>query len=151
MYAEKSPHNIFYFLHLHNLFPQSPLIHVIRDGRDVVASLLTMNWVTPQGERLGYPQDAGEAAQYWINAVKIGRKAQSANTTIGRRYYEIRYEDIVDDPLKFLRELFAFIDEPWDAAVLRYYEKDRDLAMESSAGQVRKNYFVHRWDAGERI
>jgi protein-tyrosine sulfotransferase len=146
--AEKSPHNIFYFLHLHNLFPQSPLIHVIRDGRDVVASLLTMNWVTPQGDRLGYTQDAGKAAQYWLNAVKIGRKAQSANTTIGRRYYEIRYEDIVDDPLKFLRELFAFIDEPWDAGVLRYYEKDRDLAMESSAGQVRKKLFrssVGRW------
>lgn len=41
--AEKSPNNVFFFQHLANIFPDSPMIHVIRDGRDVVCSLLTMN------------------------------------------------------------------------------------------------------------
>src|SRR5262245_41788936 len=35
--AEKSPNNVLAFADIHALFPESPLIHVIRDGRDVVA------------------------------------------------------------------------------------------------------------------
>ena len=147
--AEKSPDNIFYFLHLHNLFPQSPLIHVIRDGRDVVASLLKMNWVSPQGVPIEYTQDAGKAAQYWLSAIESGQKANSINTAISRQYYEVRYEDIVANPTETLKDLFIFINEPWNAGVLRYYEQDRNLAMESSAGQVQKKLFrssVGRWE-----
>ena len=46
--AEKSPNNVFFFQHLSHIFPESPLVHVIRDGRDVVCSLLTMNWIDPK-------------------------------------------------------------------------------------------------------
>ena len=35
--AEKTPDNVFFFQHLSYMFPGSPFIHVIRDGRDVVA------------------------------------------------------------------------------------------------------------------
>ena len=41
--AEKTPNNVFYFSHLHRIFPDSTFIHMVRDGRDVVSSLLTMN------------------------------------------------------------------------------------------------------------
>ena len=39
--AEKTPDNVLWFVHLARLFPASPLVHVIRDGRDVVSSLQT--------------------------------------------------------------------------------------------------------------
>jgi hypothetical protein len=42
--AEKTPHNVTIFSHLHKIFPESPLVHVVRDGRDVISSLLTMDW-----------------------------------------------------------------------------------------------------------
>ena len=44
-FAEKTPNNVFFFRQLAAIFPRSPLIQVIRDGRDVVCSLLTMNWI----------------------------------------------------------------------------------------------------------
>ena len=134
--AEKSPNNVFYFQHLHDLLPNSPLIHLIRDGRDVVCSLLTMNWANAvTGKPLDYTLDARKAAEYWARAIRAGR-AMLENKPRRSCYLEVRYEDLVTSPEPTLRELFAFIDEPWDPVVLRYYEQDRDLAGESSADQV---------------
>ena len=64
------------------------------------------------------------------------------------RYTEVRYEDLVTAPEPTLRDLFAFIDEPWDPVVLNYHEQQRDLADESSADSVTKplyNSALGRW------
>lgn len=147
--AEKSPNNVFFFQHLHFLFPASPLIQVIRDGRDVVCSLLTMNWMNPKtGERLGYTRDAGKAAAYWANCVRAGRNATQHVASLRSRYHEIRYEDIVAQPETTLQKLFAFLEEPWDPAVLKFHEQERNLAGESSASQVSRQLYssaAGRW------
>ncbi len=146
--AEKSPNNVFFFQHLHHIFPESPLIHVIRDGRDVVCSLLTMNWVDPQtGKPVEYTRDARKAAEYWASAIQMGRKAGN-DPSIGPRYMELRYEAIVTEPEPTLQKLFAFIGELWDPAVLKFHEQERTLAGESSADQVSRPLYaasVGRW------
>lgn len=146
--AEKSPNNVFCFEHLHKMFPGSPLIHVIRDGRDVVCSLLTMEWLNPKtGKRLDYTEDAGKAARYWAAGVRAGRAARQ-NPSLAPRYHELRYEDIVANPVPTLQDLFEFLEEPWDPAVLAFHEKRRDLAGESSASQVSKGLYASaagRW------
>lgn len=137
--AEKSPDNVFYFAHLHRLFPDSPLIHVIRDGRDVVCSLLRMNWVNLKtGQPAEHTRDARSAAAYWVRAVQSGRAAARTHPSLTRRYFEFRYERLVARPEEMLRSLFAFLEEPWDPEVLRFHERQRDLAGESSASQVSK-------------
>lgn len=140
--AEKSPNNVFYFEHLHAIFPDSPLVHVLRDGRDVVCSLLTMNWVDSRtGAPIDYTRDARKAAEYWVSAVRAGRHA---GRRIGaKHYYELKYEDVVSRPETTLRSLFAFLGEPWDDAVLRFHETtSRSLANESSAEQVSKPLYT---------
>jgi hypothetical protein len=148
--AEKSPNNVFFFQHLHHIFPESPLIHVIRDGRDVVCSLLTMNWIDPQtGRQVEYTRTARAAAEYWASAVRIGRTA-GAQPAISPRYTEVRYEAIVGEPVPTLQRLFAFLGEPWDPAVLQFHEQERDLAGESSAEQVSRPLYaasIGRWKA----
>jgi hypothetical protein len=135
--AEKSPNNVFFFSHLHRLFPGSPLVHVIRDGRDVVSSLLGMNWGDPvTGKPVEYTRDARKAASYWAHAVRAGRSAAAQTPSLAARYHELRYEQIVTSPVPTLQKLFAFLGEPWDPAVLRFHEKKRRLGDESSAAQV---------------
>jgi len=135
--AEKSPDNVFFFPHLHHLFPDSPLIHVIRDGRDVVCSLLGMNWSDPRtGRRTEYTTDARKAAAYWVRAVQMGRAAAQRQPSLANRYFEIRYEQLISDPEATLRPLFAFLGESWHPCVLRFYEQTHNLAGESSARQV---------------
>jgi hypothetical protein len=156
--AEKSPNNVFFFQHLHHIFPKSPLVQVIRDGRDVVCSLLTMNWVDPRtGQPIEYTRDAGKAAQYWASAVRSGRKVKE-NGALEPRYTEVRYEDIVTQPESTLKGLFASVGEPWDPAVLNFHDREHNLAGESSAEQVSKPLYsasVGRWkknldEAGKR-
>ena len=148
--AEKTPGNLFFFQHLHQLFPQSPLIHVIRDGRDVVTSLLAMNWVDAKtGQPVPYTQDARKAAEYWVRAIRTGRELR-AQPGMDRCYMDMRYEDMVREPERTLRELFAFIDEPWDPVVLAFHEQQRDLASESSAEQVARPLYTQaagRWQS----
>jgi len=147
--AEKSPNNVFFFEHLNFMFPDSPLIHVIRDGRDVVCSLLTMNWADPKtGKPLEYTRDARKAADYWARAVRIGRMVARQKPSVAKKYVELRYEALVSDPVATLRPLFTFLDEPWDPAVLRFHEQQRKLACESSAEQVSRELYssaVARW------
>jgi len=135
--AEKSPNNIFFFPHLHRLFADSPLVHVIRDGRDVVCSLLTMNWRdSSTGQPIDCTRDARGAATYWVQAVKAGRAAAQQQPSLAQRYFELRYEDLISIPETALRSLFAFLGETWEPQVLSYYKQRRDLAGESSADQV---------------
>ena len=146
--AEKTPNNIRIFKHLHKMFPDSPLIHVIRDGRDVIASLLSMDWETPTGEPIDYTKDVKKAAQFWSSAVTAGRKFAEENSSSKKVYHEIRYEDVVNKSEECLKELFTFIDEPWDPVVLKYYKQERNLAGESSAKQVSQELYasaIGRW------
>jgi hypothetical protein len=146
--AEKSPNNVFFFQHLSHIFPESPLVHVIRDGRDVVCSLLTMNWIDPKtGQPIEYTRDPRKAAQYWASAIAAGRAAAERASTASR-YTELRYEDVVTRAEPTLKGLFAHLGEPWDPAVLDFHETKRNLAGESSAEQVSKPLYtasIGRW------
>ena len=147
--AEKSPNNVFFFRHLAHIFPQSPLVHVIRDGRDVVSSLLTMDWIDPVTKnKLPYVESATAAAEYWVQAVMTGRNAALENP-VKENYYEIKYESLVINTTDSLRGLFSFIGEPWEPEVLEYHKKKRELAHESSAKKVTKpidKSSIGRWE-----
>lgn len=136
--AEKTPGNVFWFGPLHHLFPESPLVHVIRDGRDLVASLLAVDWLDPTGQPPPYTRDARAAAEYWVASVQAGRLAAARDPDIACHYIEVRYERLVAEPEEELRRLLGFLGEPWDGAVLRHQDFDRDLAGETSAEQVRR-------------
>lgn len=113
--AEKTPINACLFEHLSEIFPESPLIHVIRDGRDVVCSLLTMQtqWIDPRtGLGVDWTRDIGRAAEYWASWVSAGREALS-HPIARRNYMELKYEDLIEKPEATLKHLCKFIGEPW--------------------------------------
>jgi len=132
--AEKTPQNIEVFPFLFHLLPGSPLIHVIRDGRDVVCSLLAEKWENPlTGQILDYTQDAGKAAAFWVKALTQTEPMRSRG--YAGVYAEVRYEDLVLRPEPTLRQLFQFIDEPWDPAVLQFNERAHDLPPSESGSR----------------
>lgn len=145
--AEKTPNNVFFFRHLHRMFPRATYVHMLRDGRDVVASLLRMDWRGPDGERLEYTKDAREAARYWANSVVAARQF-AAHTRGQSRYFELRYEALVGDPEPQLRALFDFLGEPWEPGVLAFHEREHALGIESNADAVTRPMFassIGRW------
>jgi sulfotransferase family protein len=98
------------------VWPDARFVHVVRDGRDVVASHL----------RSGYEwayRTAAEAATGWTRIVSTVPRRELNN-----RLFELRYEDLVADPEPVLRQLLAFLELRWHEAVLRHDRTHHALA-----------------------
>lgn len=134
--AEKTPHNLVHTAYLGRLFPQARFLHVIRDGRAVVSSLLQQRWIDPgTGKPVWYCADARSAARYWHDVV-AGVRQQA--TAVPGRYLEVRYERLVTEPRAVMVEVLAFLGESWHPAVLRHHEGDLAVSSrESSTDAVR--------------
>jgi hypothetical protein len=91
---------------LRRMFPDAQFVHLVRDGRDAVASLRGMPW---------YGGDVYQAALTWREACDTGRRL--ADRLGPRTFYEFRYEDLVADPERELRALCGFLGEEYHPAM----------------------------------
>jgi hypothetical protein len=106
--AEKTPTNILHFPVLRRLFPDSPLISIRRDPRDVVASMLSMPWRDPKsGEPMMVTRDAAAAAKLWVACADVENLMRGDPLL-----HCLRYEDLVTAPAAAIRGLFDFLGEP---------------------------------------
>jgi sulfotransferase family protein len=93
------------------LFPDAQIVHLIRDGRDCVASLKEMPW---------YKEDTFHAVSTWTAAIDAGRRA--ARRLGPASYYEMCYERLVTDPESELAGLCGFLGEEYDPAMARPHQ-----------------------------
>lgn len=99
------------------LFPDAQIIHLIRDGRDCVASLKAMPW---------YKHDIHTAVSTWVEAIDIGRWA--TRRLPADTYHELRYEQLVSDPANHLAALCDFLGEEYEPAMTEPH-KIADIAV----------------------
>jgi hypothetical protein len=119
-WAEKTPKNVAALGWIFRRFPEARFIHMIRDGRDVVCSLRThprFAWVDGKQVPTGIRRPIRECIARWRDDVRAGLRYRGDPRTV-----ELRYEDVIAEPEPTLRKLFEFLGEPWDDAVLRFYE-----------------------------
>jgi hypothetical protein len=111
-YADKTPRNVLHIDLLGAAFPDARFVHLVRDGRDVVPSMLGLAF---------FPDRFPEAVLYWADRVERGRRA---GRRLGPdRYIEVHYEELVADAPAVLAGLCDFLALPFDPAMLRYYER----------------------------
>jgi Sulfotransferase family len=67
------------------------------------------------------PTTVEEAAIRWRRSVLRGRR--DGERLGAGRYREVRYEELVADPERVLRELCRFLDLEWDDGVLHHHEQ----------------------------
>jgi hypothetical protein len=103
------------------LLPEAHVLHVIRDGRDVMVSVRGL-WFRPG--------DTVEAcAEDWARRLDRTR-------SLGRRlshYLEVRYETLVAAPDATLRTICSFLDLTFEPALLRYHERAGSRLAEHEA------------------
>lgn len=135
-WADKTPYNIKHIDFLLEVFEGNmKFIHMIRDGRDVAASLLTMPWGPPTIEG---------AAHSWNTIIENSRKH------LGKKYFiEIKYEDLINNEVKVLKGVCKFLKEDYDKRMLDYYkEEDLGGSKESSYKQIKQPLYknsIGRW------
>lgn len=110
--SEKTPANVLVFDRLLELFPRARFIHVVRDPRATVASLLEVGRrARAAGETpVPYAADVAAAASYVRKCLKAGLAAQDL---VPERVYRIHYERLVCRPVDEGRALCAFLGVPW--------------------------------------
>ncbi|MCC6224097.1 MAG: sulfotransferase [Thermoleophilia bacterium] len=115
-WGDKTPLYMRYLPLLERLFPDARYVHLVRDGRDVALSFLSV----PAGimtESWGHPRDAGAFACQWrtevLAARELGRRA-------GDRYLEVRYEALVADPPRELERICAHGALVYNSGMLDY-------------------------------
>jgi hypothetical protein len=133
--VEGTPETAFVATAVALAFPQAKLVHIVRDGRDVVCSLLERGWLSagrrgeddawlPYGAKPRFwvePERSSEfaagsdvrrAAWAWRRYVAAARRAESVPASGGPRYLEVRYERLTDDPAAVADDLSRFLGAP---------------------------------------
>jgi len=114
-WGDKTPTNTFDMPALVKAFPDAQFIHIVRDGRDVCLSWKKAGWA-------GYKVAA--AAKMWEGWVWWADRFERA---LGRgRYYLVRYEDLICDPIRSLKGICSFLNETFVKEMLNY-PKHRQL------------------------
>lgn len=119
-WAECTPLHLLYLPLIKRVVPDALIVHIIRDGRDVTASLHRIGWIRP------LPWDRARAylapAIFWRWIVAKGRRYGRA---MGGDYMEVHYEDVVLNPREALARIGKFIDQDLD------YDRVQEVALGS--------------------
>jgi hypothetical protein len=100
-FLEKTPLNTDLLPLIHAVFPRAPVLHLIRDGRDVAYSMLA-----GREQRRHLPTTVAGCAERWLRI----RQVLDFGRAHPALYAEVRYEAAVADPAGELRRLFQFLD-----------------------------------------
>ncbi|MEQ1506266.1 MAG: sulfotransferase [Myxococcota bacterium] len=127
-WAEKSPGTFAVLPEVDRMFGRSArFVLVARDGMDVATSLGKGRW-SVLGALLDQHDDPYvAAAHYWVDAT---RRLLAFHAAVPERTVLLRYDQLVDEPERELRRVFAFLDEPWEPAVLDFNRFSHDGGLE---------------------
>ena len=115
-WVDGTPEYSFHIYGLRKLFPHALFIHLVRDVRAVVRSMVTFHHVT--GIQLVANEE--EAYRYWMRTVRACLLAERAyGPTVIHR---VRYRDLIEQPEPTMRSLLDFIEEPYTEKCLEPLE-----------------------------
>ena len=87
-----------------HLFPGASFLHIVRDGRAVVSSMMS------SGFKTHWASDFTTACRTWVHYARKGLEAAGTNPD---RILEVRYEDLTRRPRSELERIFEFLgDQP---------------------------------------
>lgn len=176
--GDKSPLHTDYVDEIHRFYPEAKVIHIIRDGRDVAVSLMNHFWrmakdnggifdldseeLTKRDAYLADPKSFIESGNSIFTeerlrqmAVRWNRrvtKAPSDGTALfGASYYQLRYEDLLEEPEAHLKALLGLLGARTDDALVRFcVEQNRfEKLAKRTKGDEDADSFFRKGVAGD--
>lgn len=115
-WLDKTPYYIHHIPTLLATYPDAQFVHIIRDGRDTALSML---------ERAADIRvfNIAAGAKLWRRYVEAGRS--SGRQLAPHQYLELRYEDMLADPVGIVQRLCEFLGEKYSDKIIDF-EKSTD-------------------------
>ena len=110
-WGEKTPDHLRAVPSIAQYDPEAVFIAIVRDPRDVCLSLRNMPW-----DRGSLP----EAAWTWRHYARL---TEQYRETFPDRFYEVRYEDLLATPEEVLEGICAFLNAPFDPAMMAFHDE----------------------------
>ncbi|MCJ7519124.1 MAG: sulfotransferase [Anaerolineaceae bacterium] len=110
LWGDQSPIHTFALPYIHKVFPNARYMHLLRDGRDVVSSM-----VKRHGDDYLY-----EAVYRWKTSIK--RINAFIKKIPPEQYLEVRYEDLVQHPEDTLIRVSRFLGIEYTSKMLDYWK-----------------------------
>jgi tetratricopeptide (TPR) repeat protein len=127
-FTDKMPLNETHLGLIGLMFPQAPIIHLLRHPLDVVLSVFS-NHLT-HGFYCAY--DLTSIARHYVLVMEL---VEHYRREMALRYLSVRYEDVIDRQEARVREMLGFIGAPYDRRCLDFHE-NRRYARTASYAQV---------------
>lgn len=124
-WCEKTPRNILFADRLAEIFPDAQQLHILRDGRDVVSSMVERQfWPIaagsefPELRRFRGEVTVDKAAEYWRTVLELANRITAGLDP--ERYLELRFEDLIADTAGTVERICGFLGLPADPRLLDY-------------------------------
>jgi hypothetical protein len=127
-WGEKTPANLFYVDYMLEMFPDARFIYVVRDPRAGVASMQRVSF---------FPDDVVFNALNRYKHWRAGHRYLNASVPPTQRM-TIRYEDLVQAPDETVCRICTFLDEPFEASMLDFYEDAERYMGDEAASNFNK-------------
>ena len=143
--TDKMPENFQHLVLIRMLFPDSRIIHCVRDPRDTCLSCYFQQFT-------GYHDYAYDLNDLGRHYREYQRLMTHYRDVTGIPMLEVKYEELVNDTEKVSRQMIEYCGLDWDDRCLKYYESDR-ITRTASYNQVREPIYsrsVNRWKHYEK-
>ena len=140
-FVDKLPLNSLNIGLIHGAFPNSKIVHVVRNPMD--ACYATYKFLFKNGYPFSY--DLEELAAYYGEYYRLMEHWR--HVLPEGRIYDIRYEDVVNDLSRQAAKLIDFLGLPWEVACERFHG-NQESSTTGSASQVRRPVYqssVGKW------
>jgi tetratricopeptide (TPR) repeat protein len=137
-FTDKMPLNETHLGMIGLIFPEAPIIHLLRHPLDVVLSVFS-NHLT-HGFYCAY--DLESIAHHYVLIMNLVEHYRREMTL---KYMPVRYEDIIDEQEANVRKIMSFVGVPFDRRCLAFHENKRYARTASYAQVTEKLYDRSRY------
>ena len=127
--VEKTPDHVKHMDAILEILPKARFIHIIRDSRSVVSSLLAASrsewgkWA---------PSTAREASILWYLSIKKAKEFSSQ--LLPSQYFEVHYENLKTDTFDQLQNIFRFLNVETDDRLIEAIIDEQRFDKQAATG-----------------
>ena len=143
--TDKMPENFQHLVLIRMLFPDSRIIHCVRDPIDTCLSCYLQQFT-------GYHEYAYDLGNLGRHYREYQRLMKHYRDDAGIHMLEVKYEELVNNTEEVSRSLVEYCGLEWDDRCLKFYESDR-IVHTASYDQVKEPVYtrsVGRWKNYEK-